>query len=304
MPDVRRRRRPRRVHPGQARPHLPGQPGQHVGEGLRRHRPSGRVELGTFPVTDGSATVDLTVPRPRSRPTPRSPWSPTRPAPPSARPPSPPWSRATADPITYGTTGAVHVTVDPAAGHRRGDGARRHPSAGIRDAQRWERHRDARGDRAEAGQPRPDRALRGRPQQPRRVDGGEREGRQGDPGPDGRPSRRRRSARRPHPAERDREALGSRATRCTARSSCGPAAGSTSPPWPTAYATVQLQPYRSTGAKHGRGVTYLGNDPPTSRSPRPSRSASAADPPVPPGIALIPLKGPAPCLHLGRFSLP
>jgi 5'-nucleotidase len=74
---------------------------------------SGRVELGTFPVTGGSATVDLTVP---ASVAPNSPL--TVVADPSGttvgKTTLPTVVTATADPITYGTAGAVHVTIDPA----------------------------------------------------------------------------------------------------------------------------------------------------------------------------------------------
>ena len=74
---------------------------------------SGRVELGTFPVTDGSATVDLTVP---GSVAPNSPL--TVVADPSGttvgKTTLPTVVSATADPITYGTPGAVRISVDPA----------------------------------------------------------------------------------------------------------------------------------------------------------------------------------------------
>ena len=75
--------------------------------------PRGRVELGTFPVSDGSATVDLTVP---GSVLPNSPL--TVVADPSGttvgKTTLPTVVTATADTITYGTTGSVHVAIDPA----------------------------------------------------------------------------------------------------------------------------------------------------------------------------------------------
>jgi len=72
----------------------------------------GRTDLGSFPVTAGNAAVDLTVPASVPANTPL-----TVVAMPSGttigKTELPTSVSATADPMTYGTPGAVHVSVDP-----------------------------------------------------------------------------------------------------------------------------------------------------------------------------------------------